>query len=748
MSVAGATSTNAAALDASATAITTAQQGTTVQVELSVDEGYQVRSLGAAGVYGTSVTVERSGGLSYIFLMPADDVCVTLTLEPQGTAAATAAESLDITSDNVHILNANSAYHTGNLIYDTITLSGEGAAENSYVTVARLQGAYTTVQFYEQEYSVYAGDGDVAAGTGLGSDAATGTGGGAGEAAGADSGAGASDGAGANSFPTIHRITGVPVTQYIRQYIADPSVITNDTLVTFEAKDGTCASYTWGQLNALTYNSYADDTAQPITRGLPVLLAFGQDGTPYTDNAIHLVFGQQSAIDNNAARNLGSITRIVVGNDVNYAQHCYGTYDNLDTVGGSNVVINVYAGDTLQSTKTYTVKDIEALANANKAGIYRGLYSTLVYESTETEYSGPYSDFYEGYSLYDVLLSAGLPESAAAQNPQASVQFYQKGEWDSAWKTVNVSLGYIAGNGAGGVGDYSANVTMYGREDGSSSDGVAIYGMAPTIAYGKNNLPLVYASGTTGVSATAYNYRGPLIAMLPQNETEGGYVASQTVSACYLGQIDVYLPAPEEPVFTVAQQEYTPRSGYKLVTYTGTLEQGQCVEVAGKKMFVAADAASSGVGAGAAAGAGAGAGAAGSGDGAGAGDGSGAAAGAGNGAGAGAGTGGSGDGAGDGAASSSNAPVCLLPAAQADALTNASFTVTSGTAPTFTRGDANANGLVNIVDCQIAYDVACGVYSDFTLLNEAGWLACDIDLDAVVDANDALYIQRVAIPPF
>ena len=89
-----------------------------------------------------------------------------------------------------------------------------------------------------------------------------------------------------------------------------------------------------------------------------------------------------------------------------------------------------------------------------------------------------------------------------------------------------------------------------------------------------------------------------------------------------------------------------------------------------------------------------------------------------------------------------NTFVCLLPTQEANALTNASFTVTTGNAPTFTLGDANANGAVNVIDCQIAYDIACGVYDDFSILNEAGWLACDVNADAVVDASDAYTLQR------
>ena len=611
----------------------TAREGDTVNVSLTVAQGYQLQSVSAAGLFGTKVSVECVDGLNYRFIMPADLVQVNVVVEPEGSAAAKQATSLTISKDNLHIYRQEDEYRIGNLYYATVAMSGTLVGQNRYFESNEMERASNTPALYEQTYSF--GDG------------------------------------------TGHNVTGVSVAALIRQFVEDPGQLTADTPVVFETADGQSVVYTWADITALTYNAYADSTGQPTVRALPVLLAFGQDGTPYTDNAFHLVFGATSATDDNAARCLANVTRIVVGEDANYAQHNYGTYANLDTVSGSDVVVNIYQGDVLAATKTYTVKDIEALANANRGGIYRGLYSTLVYEDNETNYSGPYSDYYEGYNLYSVLLDAGLPESAAVDAPSSKVQFYQQGNWDDAWKTVNVSLGYLAGNGDGGVGDYSANFSAYGREDGYDDDGVAIVGMAPTIAYGKNDLPLVYASGTTGASSSAYNYRGPMIALLPQNTTEGGYVADQTVSACYLGQIDVYLPESDETLFTVSADPITVANGLYKVTYRGKVAAGQCVQVAGKTMYW------------------------------------------------------------DG-----EAYVCLLSEAQAKALTNTSFTSATGDATSLTMGDVNGNGEVNIVDVQAAYDAACGVYADFSILPETGWLAADFDRDGVVDANDALYILR------
>lgn len=519
----------------------TAREGDVVNVTLTVAQGYQVKTASAEGVFGTKVSVERLDGVNYRFTMPADLVNFTVVVEPEGSAAAKQASSLAITTDNVHIYNADTAYHTGNLVYDTLTLSGTSMGGDKTLTSYNLEAATSTPALYEQTYSF-------------------------------------ADGA-------AHRVTGVSVAALIKQFVDDPTTLTATTPVLIEAGDGSSYTCTWGELTALTYNAYTDTTGQPTVRALPALLAFGQDGKPYEDNALRLVFGATSSADDNTARCLSGVTRVAIGEDLNYSQHCYSTYTDLSSVGGSEVTVNIYTGTTLAGTKTYSVKDVEALANADRGGIYRGMYSTLVYEDNEENYSGPYSDYYEGYSLYDVLLDAGLPDSAAASSPDAKVQFYQLGEWTEAWKTVNVSLGYLAGNGANGVGDYSNNFTMYGREDGSDSDGIAIKGMAPTLAYGKNDLPLVYSSGSTGVSSTAYNYRGPLIALLPQNEAEGGYVANQTVSACYLGQIDVYLPAPEEPLFSVATSDISGASGMRVVTYTGDVPEGSIVQVAGKTML-------------------------------------------------------------------------------------------------------------------------------------------------------------------
>jgi hypothetical protein len=605
----------------------TAIEGETVTATITIDGEYQVASVSAQGMFGTEVTITRIDGLRYSVLVPADYVQLTVVVEPVGSPAQTHASSLTVNKENVHIYNSDDKYHTANLLYGTLALSGTLMEENEYLFNYKLQQESGVPALFTQYYSV--------------------------------------DG-------TLHEATGIDVASLIRMWVEDPTQLQDSTPVYFETASGDIAQYTWGDIYSLAYSSF-DETSQPYTRGLPVLLAFGQDGVPYTDNAIHLLFGQTSASDKNSERTLSDVTRIVVGEDANYAQHNYSTYADLDTVGGSDVVINIYQGEELTSSKTFTVKDIEALANVDRGGIYRGVYSALIYEDNEENYSGPYDDYYEGYSLYDVLLAAGLPQSAASDAPSSKVQFYQKGEWESAWKTVNVSLGYIAGNGEGGIGDYSKNFAQYGLEDGST--GVSIYGMQPTIAYGKNNLPLVYASGTTGVSVSAYNYRGPMVAMLPQNAAEGGYVESNTVAACYLGQIDVYLPAAEKPLFSVASESIAPTSNNYVVTYLGEVPEGSVVQVAGKAMYW------------------------------------------------------------DG-----EHFVCLLGESAAQALTNATFSVARGGRTELSIMDVNATGVVNVIDALAAYDLSNGVYADFDVVDEAGWLAADVDKDGRIDANDAFSI--------
>lgn len=56
-------------------------------------------------------------------------------------------------------------------------------------------------------------------------------------------------------------------------------------------------------------------------------------------------------------------------------------------------------------------------------------------------------------------------------------------------------------------------------------------------------------------------------------------------------------------------------------------------------------------------------------------------------------------------------------------------------------GDVNDNGIVNIVDAQIAYDVARGRFAGFSELPLKGWISCDMNKDGLVDAADAYAIQ-------
>lgn len=57
------------------------------------------------------------------------------------------------------------------------------------------------------------------------------------------------------------------------------------------------------------------------------------------------------------------------------------------------------------------------------------------------------------------------------------------------------------------------------------------------------------------------------------------------------------------------------------------------------------------------------------------------------------------------------------------------------------NGDLNLNGKVNIADAQIAYDLACGVYADFSQVSMKQRLAGDVNNDGALDAADAFAIQ-------
>ena len=90
--------------------------------------------------------------------------------------------------------------------------------------------------------------------------------------------------------------------------------------------------------------------------------------------------------------------------------------------------------------------------------------------------------------------------------------------------------------------------------------------------------------------------------------------------------------------------------------------------------------------------------------------------------------------------------VMLASAADATTLTRADFGITEGAAQVVSvDGDINQNGNVNIVDAQLAYDIARGVYTDFEALTQEGYLKADVNGDASVDAADALAIQYFAL---
>ena len=90
--------------------------------------------------------------------------------------------------------------------------------------------------------------------------------------------------------------------------------------------------------------------------------------------------------------------------------------------------------------------------------------------------------------------------------------------------------------------------------------------------------------------------------------------------------------------------------------------------------------------------------------------------------------------------------VALATADEAAALTRADFAVVEGDARVVAAdGDVNMNGKVNIVDAQLAYDIARAVYTDFSAVSMEGFLKADVNGDASVDAVDAFAIQHFAL---
>jgi hypothetical protein len=77
-------------------------------------------------------------------------------------------------------------------------------------------------------------------------------------------------------------------------------------------------------------------------------------------------------------------------------------------------------------------------------------------------------------------------------------------------------------------------------------------------------------------------------------------------------------------------------------------------------------------------------------------------------------------------------------------ISNADITTnTAGKEDVSYEGDVNGNGKVNIVDAQIAYDIASGVYNDFNVATMQMWMRSDVNKDALVSALDARAIQCI-----
>lgn len=91
-----------------------------------------------------------------------------------------------------------------------------------------------------------------------------------------------------------------------------------------------------------------------------------------------------------------------------------------------------------------------------------------------------------------------------------------------------------------------------------------------------------------------------------------------------------------------------------------------------------------------------------------------------------------------------NAWVFLADSNVCSSLKNADFSVVDGTKSDVTisyDGDVNLNGLTNIVDAQIAYDITNNIYQGFDKLPMKMWLKADMSHDEELLAADAQAIQ-------
>lgn len=454
------------------------------------------------------------------------DVEFTLALEPKGTAPNHREETLAFEQTAFHIGDANYAaageYVDRDFIIDGDADSGvTGLYYDVYYdpypaqdvsTVASIESAPSAMR-YSQRYSFLDADGTRSTGV----------------------------------------YTGIDIGAYLMRYYNLNPNLSDSTQVTFIASDGKKVALTVGELRTPQRNSYciADDASgyakrgDFTARGVPIMLAASKDGVPFAigdGGPLKLIVGQKDFDDENGTLVLDDVRKIVVGNDaaVDTSMHDAAPFSrHLEEY----VLIDVYRNDELvEEGVRLTLREIEDCMKDNPTS-RESVWANAARFSDGGVWSGygDEPDHYQGVNIWTALQAKlGLTEYDLAYEGATATFCEEPFQGNNRYTpVVTTSLRYLAG---GENGDYRDNAVTYG--------GRITSGVPAQLTTAKNGMPLTKFSNEQGTVEEIYNFRGPIMAMLPLNAEEGvvqkpeviegGYETS-AYAVSFLGKIILHL---------------------------------------------------------------------------------------------------------------------------------------------------------------------------------------------------------------
>ncbi|MGI5825763.1 MAG: InlB B-repeat-containing protein, partial [Bacillota bacterium] len=289
-------------------------------------------------------------------------------------------------------------------------------------------------------------------------------------------------------FYSSNVMTGIKLYDFLVDYCGMSGNLPDTTPITYYAVDGYSKTIKMRDLKYSKYGYYTDtEAAEAEFVGLPVMLSFAVGGTPllgptgdesvnkdFDENEgylpevnniggpIKITMGQKAADDYNAQKNGKCITKIVIGEDVNYNLH------DESTGAKAALSVKVYDNGQLKTDVDYSVGDLEEFAmqaQGNRCGNY-------------------YDDgkYYEGVNIWQLVSNLDLP------GYEGTVTFSFA---DNTQETLD--LNYLRNVS----GDFSGYTTV--------KDGLTLTCVRPIIAYAADGSPLA---------------DGSLLTLLPKNQTD------------------------------------------------------------------------------------------------------------------------------------------------------------------------------------------------------------------------------------